>query len=616
MKLPSLSFLLEAFLDTVRRFPLAMAAALTGTVAVLWLIEDVHETVPEQAALRLFMVALLGLPLLIAARAFVESRSELQADRPAPVWLAWALEGVIVLLLGVYYFTLDPDAPGFEYVGLPRYFALLIVAHLAVAVAPYLNERPVADFWEYNKQLFANLIVGGAYTFILFAGLALALLAVDQLFDLNIEEENYARLFVVLAGIFNTVFFLHRFPTTYRFDAGDESYNAVFRNLCQYILIPIVGLYFLILYAYSAKILVTWSLPKGWVSSLVIGFSMAGIFTYLLNYLLPRQNAGLPARTFSRWFWWVLLPMTVLLFAAIGRRLADYGVTEERYLVVATGLWLLGLCLYFILSRNDNIKFIPISLAAVVLLAFFGPFNAFQSARRSQLRELRSVLTAAGRWQNEVMRPGREVLTGEEAERARSILTWFTQRDRLDALAPHLPVSVDSLVGTTADKDYWGRADKLGDWLKLADPGRGPASEDRQVSISAIGEDRPGMEIRGFTEFYELDEAARNPGKFEHPGRYMTISADGLRLEWRDAGQQSDASLLLESFDLQPFLRTLRTRGALDEWGRALEREEARYDVRGRRADVRLVVRQGSVHVRGEQASFAFLNALVFVREK
>ena len=38
-----------------------------------------------------------------------------------------------------------------------------LAAHLAVAFLPYLDESPVEDFWEYNKRLFGNFMVGAFY---------------------------------------------------------------------------------------------------------------------------------------------------------------------------------------------------------------------------------------------------------------------------------------------------------------------------------------------------------------------------------------------------------------------------------------------------------------------
>ena len=160
-------------------------------------------------------------------------------------------------------------------------------------------------------------------------------------------------------------------------------YTTAFKNLTKFILIPITAIYFLILYAFSTKILVTWQLPEGWVGKLVLGFSVAGIFTYLLNFMLVKFDDSVVVKGFRRWFFYILLPMVLLLFVAIGRRIGDYGVTEARYVVAISGAWLLLISVYFILSKRDNIKFIPISLAVFSLLTVLGPLSAFKVSERS-----------------------------------------------------------------------------------------------------------------------------------------------------------------------------------------------------------------------------------------
>ena len=69
--------------------------------------------------------------------------------------------------------------------------------------------------------------------------------------------------------------------------------------------------------------------------------------------------------------------LTIMLFIAVGKRLAQYDVSEKRYLVVILGLWLLGICLYFARRSSRNIKLIPMSLAALALITSCGPWGAF-----------------------------------------------------------------------------------------------------------------------------------------------------------------------------------------------------------------------------------------------
>ena len=91
----------------------------------------------------------------------------------------------------------------------------------------------------------------------------------------------------------------------------------------------------------------------------------------------------------------MLLPLLVILFIAISMRLGDYGITVHRYIIFMMGVWLTVVCLYTI-SGKDNIRFIPISLAIVLLFSIFGPWSMFSVSERSQKGRLEKILTAAG----------------------------------------------------------------------------------------------------------------------------------------------------------------------------------------------------------------------------
>jgi hypothetical protein len=534
MRIPSPGFLASAFVQVCKRFPGTMLCTLLGTIACFALV-DTAGIDNEQFYARNWMTCQLGLPLLTALVVYSESKTW------STSW-AWLLQGLgFVALVGCWYW-LDTNAENFDQQIVPQYMALQLVLHLAVAVAPFLNTRPVRDFWEYNRQLFANFVVGAAFTLILYVGLALAVLAVEMLFDLEWPDKIYGKLFILLAGVFNTSYFLYHFPQKYSSESTEgNAYSWVFRNLCKYILIPIVLLYFVILYAYGAKVGLEWSLPKGWISSLVLGFSVAGIFTYLLNFYLAEEDSSLLVKGFKKWFWWVLLPLTALLFIAIGKRIGDYGVTEERFLVAQLGVWLAVACLYFLLSKNDNIKFIPISLGLFALVWAFGPLSAFSVSERSQKGILTGILERNGRFEAGKMKPGTALLTEPEREQVSSTLYYLARRNCLSEL---LPLHLDSL-----------RDDSGGimNWLKIESSTTGGRLT---ISIQASSNREP-LEIRGFDIGYPVNlDTPDNINKSE-AGNQFVLSEDGTQIEWWQV--KDGSSSLVESFSIAT---------ALYNWGK------------------------------------------------
>lgn len=594
MKLPSLDFLLQSLLAVCRRFPLTMLSALIAVVSVVTLLERSYED--EEWVLKCWLLGALGIAWFTALTAFAESRAW-------PPLRKWLLTGAGLALLLLYYFLLDPKAYGFEQIGLPRYLALLAAAHLLAAFAPYLNRLPVADFWEYNKNLFATAVVGAAYTLILWGSLSFAILAVKELFNLQIDNRIYPRLFAVLAGIFNTAFFLHHFPSVFRFQADESTYTAVYKNLCKFILIPVVALYFLILYAYSAKILVTWTLPQGWVSSLVIGFAAAGIFTYLLNFLLPKFDDSAMSKAYRRWFWWVLLPLLALLFVAIGRRIADYGVTEPRFVVAHTGVWLLVCAVYFMFSKKDNIKFIPISMAGFVLVAVLGPFSMFKVAERNQIAILSRLLEKNGRWENGKAKPGAAQIAPDEADRILSALSFLGRRGALEQAA-WLPAVPDSL-----DLKSYSGAYNLGRWLGVQPGATTPVN---YVVVTVTAKENASVSGKippGYQAYHLFHLGSDNKPE---SGRYFEYSEERSSLQLHE--KNGDQDTVLETYVLLPKMREWYAKQEYSNL--ALAPGSETFNLPGRKIDLRLVLKRAEMERTGDKYRLIELEALALMKEK
>jgi hypothetical protein len=592
MRLPSPGFLLNALVSAAARFPGAMLAAVIGVIGFFGMVGPNVGHDEQNLYTKIWLCGAMGLPLLTALTAFAESRDMPKAQN-------WALQSLGLLCMLGCWFWLDPGSTSFGTLVLPRYAMLLAVSHLAVAVAPYLNARSVRDFWEYNRQLFANLAVGALFSGVLFMGTSLALLAVDNLFGAHIDGRTYVKLFGFWAGIFNTAYFLYHFPS--RFEAETSSYNFVLHNLCKYILIPIVILYFVILYAYGAKIGIEWSLPHGWVSSLVLGFSVAGIFTYLLNFYLPHEDRSLIVVKFKKWFWWVVLPLTGLLFIAIGKRISDYGVTEERFLVAQLGLWLALTCAYFLFSRKENIKFIPISLAIVGLSWAFGPLSALAVSKRSQTRILTSVLAKNDRFENGKIKSSTTPVTMEDQQKISSCIHFLEYRQGLRKL---LPEPIDSALLESYGLLKWLGVDTYGN-----------NSETKSLNISTNDPYEP-LEVKGYDRAFRIEFSKDFTIPTDKDGDFFKLAENAKDLEW--ATVRNGVTALVETSSLTPMIEQWAKHIPKDETYAyvSLPLNERSFDWKTDKAQYRVIVDNVQLEADSSGLHFAYGHGWVLVSSK
>jgi hypothetical protein len=232
----------------------------------------------------------------------------------------------------------------------------------------------------------------------LYGGLAGALLALDQLLGFEIKEIYYGRVWFYMAGLGSVWMFLAHIPNRVE-ETVETGYPKGLQVFAQYILMPLVLIYLVILYIYGIKIAIAGTLPIGWVSNLILAFSVVGMLALLLLHPLSESEENKWVNRFTRGFYLALIPLLVLLFIAALTRINAYGFTELRYALLALAIWLSGITLYMLLTRNKKIRAIPLSLFFTVLWVFFVPgFNLHDISKNSQTERLQLLLKSNKMW--------------------------------------------------------------------------------------------------------------------------------------------------------------------------------------------------------------------------
>jgi uncharacterized protein DUF4153 len=395
MRFPSIVTLADRAREVLLRFPWTIAAGVLAAVAAI--IATTKNADPEWA--HIAMAAALGLPLTVALTLFAEERGW-SATRSA------ALNAGGVALLALFYLVWAGPERKHEAI---RYFQLSAGLHFLVAVLPFVGQPETGAFWQYNRRLFLGFLRATVFSAVLYLGLAVALVALDKLFGVDVPGELYGRLWMVIVFVVNTWIFLADVPRGLRQLVDDTTYPRVLKVFAQYILTPLVFIYLVMLLAYLVKIVAGGEWPSGWIGWLVTSVAVAGLLGFLLVHPL-RDDAGEAwIRTYTRWLFVGLIPAAIVLLVAFWKRVLPYGLTEPRLLGVLLGLWLLAIAVSYTLRQDAGIRRIPVTLAALLLLTLYGPLSVTSISVASQSRRLaRLVASRGGEQSTQSQRDGRE----------------------------------------------------------------------------------------------------------------------------------------------------------------------------------------------------------------
>ncbi len=485
MRLPSAERLARDTVETVRRFPLPVLAALVASGILLRAIETGDGLEP------LAPVAL-GIPLFAALR--------LAGERGVLPRMAEALLS-LGTLAGLAWLHRSWGDWG-ESLRLVRYAQLFAGAFLLLAVLPYARPLRGGDggLLPFNRHLLLRAVEGVLQAAVLLAGISAALVAVDQLFGVSVSHRAYQRLAVLLGFVVFPLYVL----AGIRFDPPEEHPRPL-RVVGQYLLVPLSALYLAILTAYLAQVLLTRSWPSGWIGWLVSWMAVVGTF----SIFLVRPEGGREPRWARRWeraFWTLMLPASGMLLAAVGKRVGQYGVTEPRYLALALGGWLLAMAVAFGILRVRDFRVLPGTLACLLLLTLAGPWGVASVSRSSQVDRLAGLFAAHGMLEDGQVVPARTPVPEAEAREVVQILRYLYRTHPAHDLGPILGPYQDEGAWRGEGPPPWRqetpprwaadtRAEAVARALGL-DPGTASALDPRGAVTLAL--DGAGIHVEGF----------------------------------------------------------------------------------------------------------------------
>lgn len=241
-------------------------------------------------------------------------------------------------------------------------------------------------FIEMSKIFLKSIFIALVLSFLGF----IAIMSIDTLFNLknyfNISN-FYLNYNIFIFSLFTPFYALSQFVE--KKDLKEKKLNNFLVFFIKYIVFSFVILYFIILYAYSVKVLMNfWNWPNWIISWLVIFFSIFAYLAYIFSYNINEKSIIFLRKIIP----FAIFPQIFMLFYAIYLRISAYWITINRYLVVIFWIFLILTSLYLIFSKRKFIAVIPFSLTFFSILISIWPWSIYNLPQKSQLALLKADL--------------------------------------------------------------------------------------------------------------------------------------------------------------------------------------------------------------------------------
>lgn len=289
----------------------------------------------------------------------------------------------------------------------------LFVTLLLMLIWPTWGQQNIEMTWNYHIRLIFAIAVTYLLAHIIVFGILAILLSIQYLF--NIEMLNIIAVAVaVVLAFFCPCCAMALMPINKDHYDKPLAYSKFLKVLVLYILLPLVCIEAIVLYLYAITILVSWQLPEGGVAYWVFSYAIAASIVWYLLMPIFRSEQPSKLKFLDRGFFISLIPLLVLLFVGLFRRIHDYGFTINRYIVLAIAIWFTVISLIMIFRKSRNVTPLFSSLVVISLLALVGPWSMFSLPKSTQMKRFEQIANEYHLLENGKIVPSAEPLSREQ----------------------------------------------------------------------------------------------------------------------------------------------------------------------------------------------------------
>lgn len=548
--------LLKGLYLSIKRFPLTIIFSASFAITMIILSNNPPY---EENLSKIAMTFALGIPLSLCIKLLFE-RFDKEKNYTMLI-LSYAVS--ILLLFGYYNFFIKD----LNVVNISRYIGVSLALYLGFIFIPYLPRKE--QFEMYVIKIASNFFVTAIYSAILFAGLSAIIFTIDKLLGVKLGDSIYFKVWIIVVFIFAVSYFLALFPLKGE-NLDVKVYPKSLKILFLYIVLPLIVAYAAILYLYFGKIIVTRQWPSNMVTNLVLWYS--AITSIVLFFITPIKEEKKWPHVFTKYFPKAMIPILAMMFVSIFIRINAYGITENRYYVVALAIWAAFVMIYYSFRKKPKNIILLVTLSILAIISVFGPLSSFTISKFSQNKRLENLLV-----KNSMLVDGKiqanANISEEDKREIGSILYYFNNNHSL-AEAKYVPLDfkledMNKVFGFKAEGQY--------------------DSVNKYFSFNLNDSEGP-FDVRGYDYIFDTRSIHSKSGSlqayYDYDSSVVTINYNGKKVY---------------SKDFNEFLEGLSEKYEANDSGKLLSTQEMTFTDENENVAVKIIF----INISGEKDSLA-----------
>ena len=375
-----------------KRFPLAVAFAIFTTIAFIYVFESHSLLTDSKLLFWLFFYPIAATMIALTISLVQESRKKFSI---IPHVVAEAVWLAVSIALTFYYVSTDNNTEH-TYV-LETGLFIYTTVFLSIFIAPFFKQKDENGFWVFLMKNAKAAVIAGAISVFLLIAINGLLFGFFNLFDIKVSDKPFIYSAIICSCTIFPILFFSGIPSIDECLQEAPALNKFQTSANKFLFLPVISLYIILLYAYIAKIIIQWEMPKGMVSYLV----SASMMLMLLRVTLTLPERINPKPSFEKKLLKILpaacIPLVILMSVGIMRRISDYGISEDRYYIAAINIFYYIIIAILLIDKiKCKSRYITIVFCGMFLILTNGPLSALNVTHRIWMESIETALAEQG----------------------------------------------------------------------------------------------------------------------------------------------------------------------------------------------------------------------------